>query len=286
MLNPLEHPVCLEFPAWLEETAWAEHIPFGMFAISVLRPKVFVELGAFWGVSYCAICQAVNALGIETKCYAIDTWAGDAQAGILEDDVLIKLRDYHDPLYSNFSNLVQSTFDDALRNFVDGSIDLLHIDGFHSYEAVRHDFETWLPKMSENGIVLFHDTNVPEFGVRKFWAEIKKKFPHFEFLHGHGLGVLAVGAKGSEKMQFLFSADENETAIIRDYFHQMGSRIETIRTLRSRQKHIENMEAYIESLEPYEQLFRNSRMMRVYRVLKMEGVGNLIKKGSRIGRND
>ena len=49
--NPLEHPVCLEFPLWLEETAWGEHIPFAMFMISALRPRVLVELGAYRGVS-------------------------------------------------------------------------------------------------------------------------------------------------------------------------------------------------------------------------------------------
>ena len=83
--NPLEHPVCLEFPVWLEETAWAGHIPFAMFLVSALRPRTFVELGAYRGVSYCAFCQAVKSLKIETKCYAIDTWQGDEHAGQLEE---------------------------------------------------------------------------------------------------------------------------------------------------------------------------------------------------------
>ncbi|MBA2605840.1 MAG: class I SAM-dependent methyltransferase, partial [Acidobacteria bacterium] len=158
IFNPLEHPVCLEFPLWLEETAWAGHIPFAMFITSAFRPRVFVELGTFRGASYCAFCQAVKSVKTKTKCFAVDTWQGDAHAGQIEREVLVKLKAYHDPLYGDFSRLVESTFDDALDDFADGSIDLLHIDGFHTYEAVRHDFETWQPKMSKRGIVLFHDT--------------------------------------------------------------------------------------------------------------------------------
>jgi O-antigen biosynthesis protein len=277
IFNPLEHPVCLEYPLWLEETAWAEHIPFAMFLVSVLRPQILVELGAYRGVSYCAFCQAVKAVKSDTKCYAVDTWQGDEHAGKLEASVLTKLRGHHDPLYSDFSRLVQATFDEALRNFAEGSIDLLHIDGFHTYEAVSHDFATWLPKMSERGVVLFHDTNVREgdFGVWKFWAETKKNYPHFEFLHGHGLGALAVGgADLPSELKNLFAADEKQITEIRKFFHALGQRFGAVRM-------VEAQAAYIDRLRTFEQVVKGSRVMRAYRILKDEGVGSLIKKAKK-----
>src|SRR5579875_2066280 len=58
-------------------SAWHEHIPFAMYAVGAFRPRVLVELGAHAGDSYCAFCQAVMEEGLETRCYAIDTWEGD-----------------------------------------------------------------------------------------------------------------------------------------------------------------------------------------------------------------
>ena len=229
--NPLDHPVCLSMPMRLDPTsAWIEHVPFGMLIVDLLRPGVLVELGTQMGVSYCAFCQAIKQLDIKTHSFAVDTWKGDAHATLYAEDVLKDLRLHHDPLYSKFSTLMQTTFDEAVRHFEDASIDLLHIDGFHTYEAVKHDFETWLPKLSKRSVVLFHDTNVREreFGVWRFWSELQQKYPNFEFLHGFGLGVLGVGRETTPALEAFFSLSDQEVYKVRDFFRQLGAYVVNI----------------------------------------------------------
>jgi glycosyltransferase involved in cell wall biosynthesis len=168
-------------------------MPFAYWLMGEIQPKVFVELGAHSGNSYFSFCQAVREKGLNTRCYAVDTWQGDEQAGFYEGDVFELVNQYNESQYKSFSTLYRMTFDEALAKFQDQSVDLLHIDGLHTYEAVRHDFETWLPKLAPGALVLFHDIKVThgKFGVWKFWAELKEKYPqNFELRHSHGLGVI------------------------------------------------------------------------------------------------
>src|SRR5438105_1755570 len=157
--NPLDYPVFLAPKMLSEVSAWVQHIPFAFALTQMLRPKRFVELGTHAGDSYCAFCQAVSHLQLSTQCFAVDTWRGDFQAGYYDSSILDSLRAHHDPLYGGFSRLMQCEFDRAAGEFEAGSIDLLHIDGLHTYEAVKHDYQTWLPKLRSAGVILFHDTN-------------------------------------------------------------------------------------------------------------------------------
>ncbi|WP_266157762.1 class I SAM-dependent methyltransferase [Dyella silvatica] len=215
-------------PRNLPISAWTGHIPFAAWLIEALRPRVFVELGTHHGASYFAFCQALLENRVEAKSFAVDTWKGDVHSEEYGEEVYTTLSRYHDLHYSSFSSLMRTTFDDAVEYFADGSIDLLHIDGLHTYEAVRHDFETWLSKMSVRGIVLFHDTNVRErnFGVWEFWSEISKVYPSFEFVHSHGLGVLIVGKEAPESVQALaIDAENGRGALINSLFSTLGTGI-------------------------------------------------------------
>lgn len=198
--NALVVPQVITSPA-----PWAGHTPFAMWLISILKPKLLVELGTYSGISYLSFCQIVLKEGLLTRCFAVDTWEGDHHAGYYGEYIYQTLKSNHDYQYSSFSTLLRKTFDAAVQDFADGSIDLLHIDGLHTYEAVKHDFETWRSKLSSNAVVMFHDINVYEndFGVHKFWNEIKDQFPSCSFSHSNGLGVLFFGSDSAKKINQL-----------------------------------------------------------------------------------
>lgn len=227
----ISHP-CLSaasfwVPAHFVESAWLEHGPFAFWLIEALRPRNFVELGTHNGFSYLTICQAVQRLGLSTACYAVDSWAGDEHAGFYGEEVFSRLSATNDQWYRGFSTLVRGSFSSALPYFTDGSVDLLHIDGRHGYEDVLADYESWRPKLSDRAIVLFHDTNVRErgFGVWRLWHELRDKYPSFEFLHGHGLGVLAVGAAIPSELRSLVFASIEQRALIQAIYARLGGTV-------------------------------------------------------------
>jgi GT2 family glycosyltransferase len=262
LFNPLEHPLCFSLQPRVAPSAWTGHVPFALLLVELLRPAVIVELGTYYGVSYCAFCQAVKELKIEARCYAVDTWQGDPQSGFYGPEVLADLKSYHDPLYGGFSRLIQSTFEEALSHFEDGSIDLLHIDGFHTYEEVKRDFELWLPKMSQRGVVLFHDINVREkdFGVWRLWEDCKRRFPHFEFIHAHGLGLLAVGNACPKSLQMFWRASGDETQRIREFFFQLGMKLESSQEAQALLQTVQHQASLKETVRSLEQQLQESQL--------------------------
>jgi len=196
--------------------SWVGHMPFAYWLVGETRPNRIVELGVQSGNSYFTFCQSVEEHNLETQCFAVDTWKGDVHSGPYGADVFEGVAEHNNRYHPFSSSLLRSTFDNAVGYFKDGSIDILHIDGLHTYEAVKHDFETWQPKLSMNAVVLFHDTQVKhgDFGVWKFWEELKLRqsgYPNMEFLHCNGLGVISGWG-----YDFLFDPQ------IRKYFTALG----------------------------------------------------------------
>lgn len=216
-------------------SAWHGHIAFASWLVSATKPKFIVELGTHFGVSYAAFCQAVKDLNLDTKCFAIDTWEGDSHSGLYDKNVYEDLNYFNTKNFSKFSTLIKEVFDNAVDLFDDKSIDLLHIDGLHTYEAVKTDFYNWVPKLSNKAVVIFHDTEVrvQDFGVHRFWSEISREYPSFNFKHSAGLGILAYGDSVPRPVLDLCRKSNLEAAILERRFellskivHMLGGRVE------------------------------------------------------------
>jgi hypothetical protein len=55
------------------------------------------------------------------------------------------------------------------------SIDLAYIDGCHSYDGIKNDFDVIYPLLSESGVIVFHDTLRID-GCREFMIDLRTKF--------------------------------------------------------------------------------------------------------------
>ena len=193
---PLLYPPQHETPY----SAWKGHRGFAQRLIKALQPEVFVELGVHAGDSYFTIVDAMRTYLVDGKAYGVDTWSGDKHAGFYDDGIWNMVQTVNKQ-YPN-SKLLMMPFDQAV-GAVD-EINLLHIDGLHTYEAVKHDFETWEPKVTD--VIMLHDICVPDnpdFGVWKLWEEIKSgnEGVCFEFHHCHGLAVLCKSERGFRAVQ-------------------------------------------------------------------------------------
>jgi predicted O-methyltransferase YrrM len=76
-------------------------------------------------------------------------------------------------------DVTQSRSYDAAAMFHDQSVDTLFIDADHSISGVSRDYEAWLPKMKQGGLILFHDC-VPGFGAEVFWLDYVLKDPRVQ----------------------------------------------------------------------------------------------------------
>ena len=172
---------------------WEGHRDFAYDLLQFVRPERLVELGSQYGCSLFSFCQAVRDFKLNTEINAVDMWSGDIGAEITGEEVYARVQKTAATYYPEVNlHLFQMCFDDARPNFADNSIDILHIDGGHTFEDVEHDFTTWLPKLKENGIVLFHDVYSPiDQGSCDHWEKTKKEYDcYFDFTHSCGLGIL------------------------------------------------------------------------------------------------
>lgn len=168
-------------------SAWLGHLKFAMWLVNKYKPKVTVELGVDYGHS----TFALSSEGIGNV-YGIDSFEGDIHAGIRDTLKIFKdtkkyLLDTNLILKDNIY-LIKGYFDNIYETFNE-QIDILHIDGLHSYEAVSNDFNKWITKTHDNSIILLHDVVSFKDSVGKFFNEIP--YPKTFFTHSAGLGIVS-----------------------------------------------------------------------------------------------
>jgi predicted O-methyltransferase YrrM len=147
------------------------------------EPKVIVEIGVAAGGTL-DVWQQVAPIAI-----GIDTEPSHQSAVIVGDS--------HDP----------KTVARLKKRLSGRLIDCLFIDGDHSYDGVRQDYEMYQPLVRLGGLIAFHDiapilpgqTNVDDIQVKQFWDEIKDESAieiidtedHLRsHIGGFGIGVL------------------------------------------------------------------------------------------------
>lgn len=166
---------CDEVLTWYDyaNSPWGENREWAYDLVEKKKPKVIVELGSYLGCSTFAFAQACKDNHIPCEIHAIDSWAGDEHGGFYNEDIYESFLKAMGAYRYEDIKVHRLMFDQALELFEDKSVDLLHIDGLHTYEAVKEDFEKWLPKVRRGGIILMHDVKVERFGVKDFWEELE-----------------------------------------------------------------------------------------------------------------
>jgi predicted O-methyltransferase YrrM len=151
-------------------------------AVFALRPRVCVEIGVLAGRSLIPVALALRELGCGCV-IGIDPW--DAHASIQgqtgKDLDFWKQQSIHDSTYvelqSRISNLGLGSVTRIVRLTSDGAqvpptIDLLHLDGNHSDQAVK-DVQRFGPAVRVGGLLFADDLNWTGGGVLRAVAKLK-----------------------------------------------------------------------------------------------------------------
>jgi predicted O-methyltransferase YrrM len=157
--------------------------------IAVVRrgsPAVVVEIGTADGGTFYAWCRAARA---DATVVSIDLPGGrfGGAEGFAEPATLGEHGRDRQELHFIRADSHQLETLDQLRAVLSGrAIDFLFIDGDHTYDGVRRDFEMYAPLVRRGCPIAFHDVlphaQQPDCEVDRFWSEIKSRYRSIEFI--------------------------------------------------------------------------------------------------------
>ena len=196
----------IDFRSGLGDCAWLLYS-----LVKAKKPQVCVEIGSARGKSACYVGQALKENGAG-KLYAIDPhapteWNDEGST----DSFAIITANLASAGVSEQVEIVRKLSDEAAKGW-SRKIDILFIDGDHSYEGVKRDWDLFTPHMNPFGIVLFHDTlwslqpEDPNFrkdmGVPRFVEELRQQgYPCITIDRDYGVTMVqpAVGGVSLEE---------------------------------------------------------------------------------------
>jgi cephalosporin hydroxylase len=154
-----------------------------------------LEIGVGKGGTSWVWCKL---FGYRGKVVAVDMVGGPWGGGPDSSTIDYFMRDSN---YSfiNADSRQDETFEKVKEH---GMFDLLFIDGDHSYEGVKSDYERYSPLVKHGGYIAFHDICEHDASaqceVKKFWDEIKVGKRSYEFIeepiNWGGIGLLVKGS--------------------------------------------------------------------------------------------
>ena len=175
------------------------------FAIENLpSTKPVLEIGSFCGLSTNVISYFLSDQGKENRIFSCDKWLFEnAENGGNLGDSKISHQQYHEFVKSNFLRNVEffssnnkpytiesfsdeffelwkkeETVDDVFgRNIkLGGEISFCYVDGNHTYEFAKRDFNNVDQHLEVGGYILFDDSSDDDpFGLTRLMNEIKSK---------------------------------------------------------------------------------------------------------------
>jgi cephalosporin hydroxylase len=161
-----------------------------------LDPKVVMEIGtARGGTLFCFIKLASSDtifISIDLPFFGIKRYIYKGES-YLNSLFNLFVKENQKLYLIRSSSLDKNTINKVKEILGNKAIDFLFIDGDHSYEAVKSDFENYSKFVRKGGIVAFHDIIYSE-GVNRIWNEIKSKGTFYRELikdsNSLGIGVL------------------------------------------------------------------------------------------------
>src|SRR5512139_3639578 len=115
--------------------------------------RIGAEVGVAQGIHAKLLCE--NIPGV--KLYAVDVW--DHYSGY--NEYRSKIHGYYEEakmrLAPHNAEIIKAFSADAVKQFKNGSLDFVFIDGAHDFKNVAIDVSEWIKKVRVGGVVYGHD---------------------------------------------------------------------------------------------------------------------------------